>query len=101
MQAGRHERRRSSRPAPASERGERIVEGDEVRRRVRRRERAFVEGDLHRATAALLIPLRASRVHEDPPHEPRGHRQKVRPVLPVHMLDIDQAQVRLVDQGVA
>ena len=37
-------------------------------------------------------------VHEDTPHQPRRHREKVRAVLPVHLLDIDEPQVGLVDE---
>jgi len=35
---------------------------------------------------------------EDAPHQPRRHREEVCPVLPFHSLDVDQPQVRLVDE---
>jgi hypothetical protein len=39
-----------------------------------------------------------SRIHEDTAHETGGHGQKMRPVLPVHPPDVDQAQIRLVHE---
>ena len=36
-------------------------------------------------------------VHEDPPHERRGHREEMRPVSPRRVLP-DEPQIRFVDQ---
>ena len=33
------------------------------------------------------------------PHQPGGHREEMLSVLPLHALDVDQPQVRLVDEG--
>jgi hypothetical protein len=49
--------------------------------------------------ASLLILPGSCEVHEDAPHQSGGHREKVRPILPVHALRIDQPQVSLVDEG--
>ena len=40
----------------------------------------------------------ASRVHEHPAHDPRGHREKVKAVLPVHPPCVDEPEVRLVHE---
>jgi hypothetical protein len=45
-----------------------------------------------------LIALRAGDIDQDAPHQPRRHRQKVGAVLPVHLSDVDQPQIRLVDE---
>ena len=58
----------------------------------------FVERHLHGPPAAFLIPLRSRVVDEDAPHETGRHREEVRAILPVDLLDVDQAQVRLVDE---
>ena len=42
--------------------------------------------------------LRARKIDEDAPHQASRHRQKVRAVLPVHPLGVDQPQVGLVDE---
>jgi hypothetical protein len=54
--------------------------------------------DTWTAAASLLRPFGARDVHEDPAHERRGHREKVRPVLPVHVLRVNQPKIRLVHQ---
>jgi hypothetical protein len=38
-------------------------------------------------------------LHEDPAHGLCGDGQKVGPVLPLHLLVVDQPEVSLVDQG--
>ena len=50
------------------------------------------------ATAPLVRTPRSSEVDEHAAHQPRRHRQEMRPVLPVDVLDIDQAQIGFVDQ---
>ena len=37
-------------------------------------------------------------VHQDAAHQPRGHREEVRAVLPRHVVRIDQPQIGLVDE---
>jgi hypothetical protein len=56
----------------------------------------FVEPYPDAAAATFLIPPGLRRIHEDSPHQASGHRQKVRAVLPIHLLDVDQSKVRLV-----
>ena len=51
-----------------------------------------------RACAPLLIAARASGVHEHPPHDAGRHRKEMRAILPLHVTDIDELQVRLVDE---
>jgi hypothetical protein len=57
-----------------------------------------IERDVHGAGAALLETLGARHVDQHAAHLPRGHRQEVLAVLPLHVLDVDQTQVRLVDE---
>ena len=49
--------------------------------------------------AAFLIATPASVVNEDEPHQLRGDRKKVRPILPHHAALLDEPEVGLVDQG--
>jgi hypothetical protein len=41
---------------------------------------------------------RSREVHENAPHQSGGHRKKMGAVLPLHLLEIDQPQVRFVDK---
>src|SRR5262245_8797436 len=52
-----------------SQRGQRLVERDHLRRAFVRDLQGFVESDLLRATAALLILPRARVIHQDAPHQ--------------------------------
>jgi hypothetical protein len=47
----------------------------------------------------LLTAFRACGVDQNPPHEARSHREEMRPVMPLHLLDVDQSKVGLVDEG--
>ena len=49
------------------------------------------------AAAFSRLP-RAGVIDQDAPHQPGGHREEVGAVLPFHLADVDQAQVRLVDE---
>ena len=46
----------------------------------------------------FLIASGPCRVHENPPHDTGSHGQKVRPVLAVHLPDVNQTEVSLVDE---
>ena len=81
-----------------SQRPERIVERDEVLATLIRHGQRVIERHANGPAAALLIALRSRDVDEDTPHQPRGHRQEVSPVLPVDVLKIDQSEVRLVHE---
>ena len=83
---------------------QRGVERDEVglRRAVGGQFDALGLGQRHAlllGAAAALGGAGAGVVHEDAAHGARGHVVKVDAALPGHGLDIDQAQVSLVDQG--
>ncbi len=58
----------------------------------------FVQRDLNRIAAAFELVPRAGDVHQDAPHQLRGHGEEVRAVLPPHAARIDQAQIGLVDE---
>lgn len=75
-----------------------IVEGDEVSTRLVTDDERFVERHSGCAATPLLIATGAGVIHEDSPHQPRGDSQKVRAVLPVHMFDVNQFDVGLVDE---
>ena len=77
---------------------ERIVEGDEIVPRLVRHDQRVIKRHSDGPTTALLVTLRPRDVHEDAPHQPRGHREEVGPVLPVDVLDVDQPEVGLVHQ---
>ena len=51
-----------------------------------------------RAGAALLITARARRIHEHAAHHTGRHREEMRAILPLHVTDIDELEVRLVDE---
>src|SRR5207253_11147176 len=56
------------------------------------------EGNLLRTSTTLLISLRAREIDEDAAHQPRRHGEEMCAVLPVDLADIDQTDVRLVDE---
>ena len=58
----------------------------------------LVEGDPGGRAAALQRVPRSRVVHEDVAHHPGTDRKEMRAVVPRHALDVDQAEVRLVDQ---
>jgi len=60
---------------------------------------SLVDRHLYRGASAPLILLRPRPVHQDASHQAGGHRQKVSPVLPFDLLDVDETEVRLVDEG--
>jgi hypothetical protein len=43
--------------------------------------------------------LRPRDINKDTTHEPRGHRQEVRAILPLDILSVDQSQIGLIHQG--
>ena len=43
--------------------------------------------------------MRAGMIHQNLPHQARGNREELRAVLPSHAAQVDEAQVRLVDEG--
>ena len=77
---------------------ERIIEGDQIQARLDRNGQDVGECDFQRAATPLLIVLRARHIHQNATHESRRHRQKVRAILPVDVLSVDQTQVSLVHQ---
>ena len=88
---------RAFRSSFAASEFERVIEGNEIRTARRHRER-FVERDVDRAAAALLVASGARRVDEDPPHLTGREHEEVGPVLPVHLIEVHQPQVDLVDE---
>ena len=89
---------RALRSSTVGQRLERIVEGDEILTWLVRHDQRVIKRHSDGPAAALLVALRPGDVHEDAPHQPRGHREEVGPVLPVDVLDVDQPEVRLVHQ---
>ena len=67
-------------------------------RQARPTHQRFVQGHFLRAAATFLVVPRARVIHQDPPHQSRRHREKVRAVLPLDSVDIDQPEIRLVDE---
>ena len=53
---------------------------------------------LRSARIALLVALGARGIHQNAPHEARGHREEVHAILPLDLLDFDQPEIRLVDE---
>jgi hypothetical protein len=78
--------------------GECLVHREEIRLSVRRDDHRVLERYFRDVATAALVVTGARRIHEDPAHRPRGHREEMRPVLPAHLTDVDQPQVRFVDQ---
>ena len=81
------------------QRFERVVERHEVLPRLLRDDERFVERDLHRVAATLLIAPCARVVDEDAPHDARRHGEEVRAIVPGNGFPVDQPDVRLVDEG--
>ena len=77
---------------------QRIVEGNQVAARFVGERQVVNECHPHRAAAALLRPFRAREVDEDPPHQPRGHGEEMRTVLPADASAFDKAQIDFVDE---
>ena len=77
---------------------QRVVEGNQVAARLVGDWQVVNECHSYRAAAALLRPLRASEVDEDPPHQPRGHGEEMRTVLPADASAFDEAQIDFVDE---
>ena len=77
---------------------ERIVQRQYVRVRFGTWQLELVEGDPYHPGPSLRVPLCASVIDQDPPHQPCGHSQEVCAILPVDPLHFDQSQVRLVHQ---
>ena len=49
-------------------------------------------------TAALLVLSGARKVDEHPAHQAGGHREKVRAILPLDPMNINQPEIDLVDE---
>ena len=77
---------------------ERIVEGDEVLAGLGRDDERFVERHFLRTASAFLIALGSREVDENPPHQPRGHREEMRAILPLHLPYVDEPDKGFVDQ---
>ena len=77
---------------------ERIVEGDEVGVTCGGTEPRLVERDSARSATPLLIAARAGEIHEDLAHDARRYGKEVGAVLPLDLLDVNQAEVSLVDE---
>src|SRR5262249_26968372 len=88
---------RALRSSCKSQHIERVIESDTVPAAVRDHE-VFLECDVERASTSLLIVAGARRVDEDPAHLSRGQREEMRPIVPVHSIDVDHPQVDLVDE---
>ena len=58
----------------------------------------LVERDAVQRPAAFLVVARAREVDEHAAHQPRGHREEVRAILPLDAPDINQPEVDLVDE---
>ena len=79
-------------------RPQRVIDGNQVVRRVARDWQVLVERHTLEPTTALLILSRARSIHEHPPHEPSRHREKVRAILPPDATNINEPEVGLVDE---
>jgi hypothetical protein len=79
------------------QRAKSIVEGDEIRVACCHGERV-VDRDIHGAAATLLIFASPRRVDQDSAHLPRGKREEVRPIVPIHLVQIHEPEVDLVNK---
>ena len=75
------------------------MERYDVGRRFLRVNASFIERHPMPGRAPLLIAASASRVDGNPPHHAGRHRKEMRAILPLHVTDIDELQVRLVDES--
>jgi len=78
--------------------GKSAVEGEHVVQGHRRRREAVREGQVSRPSAPLGPGSRPRVIDEDSPHDAGGHGEEVDAVFPVHLLNVDQTDVRFVDQ---
>ena len=87
-------------PLAFVERGQRpesLLQSQDVCALVNERQ-IFLYSHPYRAAATLLIRAGSRGIDQDAPHEARRHREKVRPVLPVHLSDVDQPNKCLIDE---
>src|SRR5271165_1778620 len=62
-------------------------------------DQALVQRNLHRTSTSLLIIPGTRKIRQDAAHHPGGNGEKMSAILPIHRVDIHQAEVNLVDQG--
>src|SRR6266496_1421980 len=77
---------------------ERLVEIQQIDAGRVRHEDRFIEGQVLGAAAAFETSARARDIDQDPAHDGGAHREKVRPILPVHLARAEQAQIHFVDE---
>ena len=77
---------------------ERVVQGDQIAPRFVRERQVVNQCDPDRAAAALLIRPGAREIDQDASHQPRGHGEEMRAVLPVDAAAFDETQIDLVDE---
>ena len=75
-----------------------VVERHEILSTIVCSESLVVQRDLLTASSAFLITAGRCIVHQDAPHQASRYREKVRAIAPAHPTDIDQSQIRLVDE---
>src|SRR5262249_14229881 len=78
------------------QRVQRIVERHEILLGLCCHYQRLIERHPLRATTSLLVIPRSSRVDEHAPHRARSHGKKVRAILPLNLVDVDQPKVSLV-----
>ena len=79
-------------------RGQCIVDGDEIVIGFDRNDQRFVKRKDAGAGATLLIAARPRGIDENSPHQPCRHGKEMRAILPLHLSNLDEPQVGLVDE---
>src|SRR5262249_62327466 len=77
---------------------ERLVERDQILAPIECSNEGVVKRDLDDVTATSLVASSARRVNQHTTHGARRHCEEVRAVLPLDLRDVNQSQVRLVDE---
>ena len=77
---------------------QRVIQFDEVPLRLPRYLHRQLQRDFGRSSASLVVVPGASVIDEDPPHRARRHREEVGAILPLDAIEVDEPEVRLVDE---
>ena len=89
---------RAFRSSVFREERQRLVQSDDIRRRLRPHDRDVVQRDVDGAAAAFGVAAGPRIVDENAPHDLRGQREEVGAIVEIRPPLIDQPEVRFVDE---
>ena len=78
--------------------GQCLFQVHQLRRHVGRNDKSFFQRQSVIVSPTFEGVVRAGKVNENAPHQPRADREEVGAILPTHVLELHQPQVDLVDE---